>query len=781
MLIFSLTIKENDSFIEINIDASRDTSNTEIPEHRFNQDHTIEYDIVSDDYHGLVLDVAVEGDYAYLAGHLGLEILDISDVDNPIFSNKLYQGERVEAVCTNGSYLYAGVGGNLKIIDITDPTNPFEIGSCFCDYPWKITHAGGYLFLSSFYSSDKDLIIVDANDPSNPFILGRFNEPNLCDFAIEGNYAYLTTYLEGLKVINITTLSTPQLISTYFVGEGIVSVSINDSLAYISDTYGFEIIDFSDLFNPFVIGNYSTHLIFGEIVLSGDFAFCTYYYGSLEIFDVSDLNNPLPASSFAIEDRYSHNAIFLDGDYAYLASYYGGVYLIDITDPYNPQEESRYDRFMHCQDIYAKDDILYIAGSYEGLHQINKSNPYELIKLDTFLLGNDIDGRTMEIFVEGDYIYIAEGYNDMQILNISDPSNPIKAGNYSIYSGEIISIFVENNYAYLLDWFSTGLTVVDVTNPSNPIKIGNYSDLTYCFDIYVTETVPFHRYAYIASTTGVYIIDITSPGNPTLMSRFNNDTRTLNIQVIDDFAFLACDEGLKIYNIADVNNPFLVSSFQDSYCTNLNDVKIRGDFAYVVHSQGLDVLNITDISNPVRINSISQTMSLVNDIYIEDLYAYIGGQFGFQILYLNLTSIILQNINHNPLNPKESETIEISVEIYSIVDVENVSLTYRIDGGAWNTQLMGEDLYNIYKTTIGSYSEGTDVEYYITVMLDTTNYDKYVDNNYGSYYSLTIAPLVNELPKLQLTIITSLLVVTSYLLVSKYKKSKIHQLSNQRN
>ncbi len=71
-------------------------------------------------------DIEVRGDYAYCTRFHGLEILDISDPDNPTLLSQLFlEKADSRALDISGDYAYvAQFTEGLKIIDISDPSAP---------------------------------------------------------------------------------------------------------------------------------------------------------------------------------------------------------------------------------------------------------------------------------------------------------------------------------------------------------------------------------------------------------------------------------------------------------------------------------------------------------------------------------------------------------------------------------------------------------------------------------------------------------------------------------
>jgi len=56
-------------------------------------------------------------------------------------------------------------------------------------------------------NSRKNLVIVDISDPLNPAIKGVYTG-NVKGFDVSGNYLYIAGEEDGLKIINISSLTT---------------------------------------------------------------------------------------------------------------------------------------------------------------------------------------------------------------------------------------------------------------------------------------------------------------------------------------------------------------------------------------------------------------------------------------------------------------------------------------------------------------------------------------------------------------------------------------------
>ena len=86
---------------------------------------------------GYAQDVAIQGDLAYVANDLkGLQIIDISDIENPVVIGSIDTPSIAEGVDVSGDIACVGDGyGGLVVIDVKNPTSPKII---------RILDTGGY-------------------------------------------------------------------------------------------------------------------------------------------------------------------------------------------------------------------------------------------------------------------------------------------------------------------------------------------------------------------------------------------------------------------------------------------------------------------------------------------------------------------------------------------------------------------------------------------------------------------------------------------------------------
>jgi hypothetical protein len=146
--------------------------------------------------------VFVDNDYAYVGSSSGLQVIDISNPDNPVIKGSTTTPGPANGVYVSGDYAYVAEGPNgLQVIDIRDPDNPLPEG--LCDTPGSaqaVVVSGDYAYVADFVSG---LQVIDISNPASLKIKGSYDTSDAQGIAVSGNYAILADGDSGIQVIDI--------------------------------------------------------------------------------------------------------------------------------------------------------------------------------------------------------------------------------------------------------------------------------------------------------------------------------------------------------------------------------------------------------------------------------------------------------------------------------------------------------------------------------------------------------------------------------------------------
>jgi hypothetical protein len=186
-------------------------------------------------------------------------------------------------------------------------------------------------------------------------------------------------------------------------------------------------------------------------------------------------------------------------------------------------------------------------------------------KSDTGDIGNDISGRggsLARFTIAGDYLYTVD-QSALHTISLTDVEHPKKIAEKSI------GIYTETIFPYqnsLLLGTETGMLVYSLSNPSSPEQIANFQHIRSCDPV-----VAQNGYAYITLNTAnqrcsrgmneLQIVDISNLNAPQIVKSMSLST-PLGLDINNDTLYV-CDNGLRVLNVADKQNPVELNYFND--------------------------------------------------------------------------------------------------------------------------------------------------------------------------------------------------------------------------
>ncbi|MGA1840282.1 MAG: MopE-related protein [bacterium] len=505
------------------------------------------------DTSGSARSVAISGNYACIAdGSNGLVIIDITDPAIPTYAGGIDTDGYAQGVAISGNYTYIADGSNgLVIIDITDPTNPLFFREFYSPGDVRgVAISGNYAYLVG-----RGLIIMDISDPTDPIYAGEVSTGGTTnDVAISGNYAYLAAAFNKLLVINITDPTAPTLEEVIFNIPGMAHrIAISGSFAYVASRgnilsnlhSGLSIFDITDPVAPTYTGGVDTSGFAKSLSISenGNYAYIPFLDSGLMIVDIT--NPEVPAYTGGFDTPGLAYCVDTSGNYAYVADHENGLVIIDITDPEAPAYTGGFDTPGWADNVCVSGNYAYVADRVEGLAIIDISDPTN----PAYKGGFDTPGDAWSVTISENYAYIADYGNGLVIVDISDPTNPAYTGGYNT-PGAAQRVAISGNYAYIAD-YTNGLVIIDITDPTNPTYVGKFDALESALDVAISG-----NYAYVEDGYNglIVIIDISDQTNPTCAGRFDSHGAVTDITISGNYAYVAAGyNGLSIFRIIDTS------------------------------------------------------------------------------------------------------------------------------------------------------------------------------------------------------------------------------------
>lgn len=292
------------------------------------------------------------------------------------------------------------------------------------------------------------------------------------------------------------------------------------------------------------------------------------------------------------------------------------IFLIELTNPSEPTVINAYRSDKAITEVAWFDQTVF-AKTKDTIEVIDFSTPMPFISNEGLDFGQGVNfGGERRVFIENNMAYVADWFSGIHIYDISNPHLPLLLSSYHT-PGSPKGVVVRDNIAYIPD-DDHGLQIIDVSNPRDPKQLGHIqtSGLGYTPRL-VGDLL------YLASHRGgFHVIDISNPAKPTLVSEVNTPGKAWSMEVKDDIAYIADDDtGLLIYSVKNPASPKLIGQFTPG--TAAEEVLIHGEFAFVAFfDDGLYVLDIKDPTQPkvishTQIPGNSRGLDLVdNTLYV---------------------------------------------------------------------------------------------------------------------------------------------------------------------
>ncbi len=473
------------------------------------------------------------------------------------------------------------------------------------------------------------LVVVDVSDPQQPVLVSRlYCEGNGQDVDVWGGYAFLADHLAGLQIIDVSDLAHPSIAACYDTPGECSAVKVVDGFAYIADGpgsgSGLIILDVSTPPAPQFVSNFVSIGSCDAVTIAGGYAYLGWVFLGLEIVDVSDPYHPVQAAFYSM---CSSSEVCVVGDIAYVTGGCGGcdawpdeysiIDILDVSDPTQPAPLGEYIYYTGYGGGAVAVSGNHVFAAYRddqtGQHiiAIDVSDPAQPTRVGDVA----IEGGLLDLQIEGNSLYAATGTGGLQVLDISTPTAPQIAGTWweARCPGGIAG---RDGLGYMTDGRG-GLVVLDLSDPVAPSTVTRLPLPGFQGEIHLAGDLA----CLVAFGAAVSLVDVSNPAQPALLSSIAVDVRS--VAVLDDLAYVAAgDEGLRIYDLADPQNPVPISQcVLPGYAW---DVVAAGDFAYVCTShEGLRIVDVSDPYHPVIRGGISVERESMMYMVLVDNYVYV--------------------------------------------------------------------------------------------------------------------------------------------------------------
>jgi flagellar hook capping protein FlgD/LVIVD repeat-containing protein len=235
-----------------------------------------------------------------------------------------------------------------------------------------------------------------------------------------------------------------------------------------------------------------------------------------------------------------------------------------------------------------------------------------------------LNGSLADIYLNFPYLYIpVESPRELRIYNISNPLNPSLINSYTL---PILTkdVSFSGNYAALYSRFpNLGIITLDISNPNFIVALDT-------LNITIDDRNIEYESGKIYALNGVYNaneIIVINAVNPSLLMQ----TATINIESIltgagsnpildvnafGDFLFVENIDGIKLFDVSDLNNPIEKTNFH----TGLNVSAVAWNKPYLYTGIPGDTLfgaglNVLEFDSTHILNDVDEKISIIPSEY----------------------------------------------------------------------------------------------------------------------------------------------------------------------
>ncbi len=552
-----------------------------------------------------------------------------------------------KGVFAAGSLVFYGIGNKVQIATFSDPQSPVKIGSVILtdiveDLVRTSINGNQHLVVSG----GTKMWLINVQNPTTPSLVVSVEVApgTTCEgIATSGTYAYVAAGGAGFKIYNISTPSSPVLVASIDSLEYCESVVISGQYAYIAAGSRSHILDITNPASPIYVGRIDGYGGYHQYInVRSGYAYVCNYDAGIAVVNVTNPANPV--NVLEVPSGYRTARIIFDGNYGYVAIGDSGVAIYNVINPASPVYTTKIQTTGRAASLYygaitingTPTGHIFVANRNPapGVSAINVSDPNLPVTTSFLPAIPAATGSAFIPFYTDGKVYVAYGTAGLRIIDVTNPSNVSLLGTADL-GGDSRAVVVSGNYAYVAARDS-GVYVVDVTNPASPVKIKTILTPR-ARGIAINGSIVY----VAASDSGMGIIDIINPSDPVVVAYTGSEVYGENVAVNGNIAGITDYGQITFYDISVPTAPVKKGS-TGSFTTGNEGFSIEGTYAFVPDGDSLKIFNIADLNSPVLLSKI-ETGGYGYIADVEGNYCYVASE-GTGIRAINIT---------NPSSPVE--------------------------------------------------------------------------------------------------------------------------------
>eukprot|EP01059_Diplonema_ambulator_P036447 TRINITY_DN907_c0_g1_i1.p1 TRINITY_DN907_c0_g1~~TRINITY_DN907_c0_g1_i1.p1 ORF type:complete len:710 (+),score=72.65 TRINITY_DN907_c0_g1_i1:45-2174(+) len=591
-----------------------------------------------------VYSVYCEGTTAYLStGNTGLMIVDVQNPAAPALLGS-YPIDTIKSPFVVGGTVYVVSGSNLAAIDATTPSAPKLLGKY---YSKNSRFQGVYVAGTTAYVlSVWHLEVVDVSNPSSMTMVNRYAlRPEGQDFPdadIRGGLGVVATgsrlYLalsNGLLVFDTSNAPAPVLkqkytgnpwggSSCYYHGLHVV-----DTTVYMASHCGLAIIGADCV----LVG----HVPLGNLAESVFVTNGVAYLAGSDRVAVVDVASQPPVFKNYTESGSRAMSVFALGNTLYTATL-KELQVYDASSPLAPKKLLSWGQpNSDGGKVVVAGTHAYMTGSqfYGGTSEVhiydvrNPSAPVRVGYLDMVSVLHFGTHKTLydiHLDASANMLYVVCDHRFVIFIDVTDPTNPVATGILEMVAAQ--SVFAVDGVAYAGLEYDRGngtFFVIDASGPTSHAVVGAraHPDVKCAgvYDIFVAN-----KTAYLACNDGLSIVDVADQSSLVQVANFTTNHSATSIAVVGATVYLATAGGeVLVIDVSTRDDPSLLGRYHKG-SSSFYDISVSGTIACATYKGDDDskALLVLDVSDPSAITLLGQTSMKYQGVALSGTTAYVG-------------------------------------------------------------------------------------------------------------------------------------------------------------
>ncbi|NQU04933.1 MAG: T9SS type A sorting domain-containing protein [Calditrichaeota bacterium] len=534
----------------------------------------------------------------------------------------LVVNDEIVYAITYGSRGY-GQNSELHLLDISDPLKPFDEKLIFLptSEPISIKLENDHLYINC----NEGLIIFNIEAPLRPNIVNFLRDYNgISSVEVLDTLAYIGTYDSTFIVLNVSDPSSPEEIGILDSGIQIKCIIINDQTAYLSGDQ-FQSVDISNLARPRQIGRCDRSA--GNFIIIEENAYLAAGEEGVRVIDISEPDDLQEIGHYrmnAVDLAEWDNQLYVSyvlieyddgmgGEY-----YYPALVKLDVSNPCIPTRSGQIGTYWMREEINfvtVEDNTLYIGESSKLLILPNIENTNIRATFQPLGYLDDLELRN-------NYLFLGTSWGEMRIIDVEDPTQAFEWGGRKVHNGGS-KIDVQGRTCYTGISRIKYLKILDVNQIQFP-EIGSLYLEREHRNRRFENVVVKDDFAYVLTSgdsSGICIINVRSPENMHEVAHLTTNTSVVEAIISGDYLYLAAgNDGFLIIDVSNPEQPQIVAQYETP--GRPNGFSIDGDLLYVVDGN-LRIFDVSDAEGAEEV-TFCEIDGNASDIKLSGDFAYIA-------------------------------------------------------------------------------------------------------------------------------------------------------------